>query len=317
MRTFARRWFFLLLCVFLFAKPAAAFHLSPALWDFSSVPGKTMSGTIRVANDEDARKTYFISIQKFLPKGESGQQDFLPLWDTTGLPSWIFVAQSSLELQAGESRDVPFVIKVPKNASPGGYYAAIFFSSEPPVAGPQGKVVTSERTGSLILLTVEGELVHRTTVRDFSLTNRSPFRSLPVGFQTMIENSGNVHELPLGTITIKNYFGSIVARLPLNPEGGRVLPGSARRYVSIWQNGQTHPTSGFFSTAAEELRQFAIGRYTATLTINGQEEGNVLLTATFSVWPKELLICTLGIIILLVILLRLYRRWVMYRAIVT
>lgn len=280
------------------------------------MPGRVFTSSIHITNDETEKKEYFITIQKFLPSGEAGQQNYLPLWDTSGLPSWTYVAKSSIVLLPGEEREVPFSIRIPQTASPGGYYAAIFFSSQPPVQGEQGRVVTSERTGSLLLITVEGELVHRWNVDAFSLRNGSPIRSLPIVFETMVKNTGNTHEIPQGTITIKNYFGSVVEKLAMNPEGNRVLPNSARRYEARWQHGPSAPVDGFFAKALQQARQFAIGRYTATLEIQGQEGAVVEWRQQFSVWPKELLICFALILLLIIILMRLYGRWVIYRAVV-
>ncbi|MDP3793359.1 MAG: hypothetical protein Q8R07_01255, partial [Candidatus Uhrbacteria bacterium] len=80
-----------LLCcfVFLFASPAHAFSVHPALFDIAIDPGQIHRGMIEVTNDDVVDQTYDLSIQKFLPQGESGQQEFLSLQDISGLPSWM------------------------------------------------------------------------------------------------------------------------------------------------------------------------------------------------------------------------------------
>ncbi|HEU0051226.1 MAG TPA: hypothetical protein VFQ60_04190 [Patescibacteria group bacterium] len=306
---------FFIVLGFTIARPLFAFSLSPAINDISLQPGGIYSGIISVMNDTDAEETYYLSIQKFLPKGDAGQEEFLPIWETSGLPKWIYLNAPSVTLKAGESRSVPFTIRVPANAVPGGYYAALFFSNRPPIMGPQGRVVTGARTGSLILLTVEGRLVKKLALQSFALETATQLRSLPAGFETVLENQGNIHVIPDGKITIKNYFGYTAAVLPLNPDGARVLPNSTRRFSSVWQSAVPLNGNGFWHHAAEELRNFAIGRYTATLQLQGPGSENVQPTSlVFYVWPWELLMCLAGFFVLLIVCIRLYRHWVIYRA---
>lgn len=310
-----------LVVVFLFScfpvflsNPVSAFTLRPGIFDISVQPGETHTGTIFVVNDENAEQTYYITTQKFFAKGESGQQEFLPLSDTKGLPSWIYFFEPFFILKPGEAREIPFRVRVPLDAAAGGYYAAIFFSTQPPLQKPQGKIVAGARTGSLVLLTVPGALVQKIALNQFTLDDAS-VSHLPVAFQTTMENQGNVHVKPQGTITIKNYFGSKVARLPLNPNESHVLPESRRQFMVIWQPQPTRPGSGFWHEAREEWRNFALGRYQATLEVpGGSQQPMQTASLTFFVWPWHLLICIVGFLILLVILARLYRKWILYRA---
>jgi len=295
--------------------PASAFTLQPALFDVSINPGSTFQGTLSVSNDETAEQTYFLSIQKFVPKGEMGQQQFLPLENVEGLPQWIFLKQPSLTLRPGESRDIPFSIRVPEDALSGGYYAAIFFSTQPPLMAAQQKIVTGAKVGALMLVSVEGELVHRLRIADFGLDTPASIRSLPASFRLKLENLGNTHVRPEGDVTITNFFGSTVARLPINTEAARILPASARRFSFSWLKEGVRGGSGFFHEVGEEWRNFAIGTYTATLAIRGVDTESALpLSLSFSVWPTHLFICFIGLIVLVLIGLKLFAAFVIRRA---
>ncbi len=296
------------------AQQASALALEPALSDISVSPGTAHDAAIMLTNDEPDTATYYLSIQKFVARGEEGQQEFLPMSDTTGLPSWIFVNQPSLTLQPGEKQRVPFTIRVPEQAIPGGYYVALFFSSVPPVLSPQGMVVVGSKVGALLLVTVEGGSVSSWRVVDHALGMPSSVSHLPAAFDLTIENRGNVHVVPEGTITIKNMFGSIVARLPLQRNQPRVLPSSRRHLLLTWQKEKPNNAQGFFGRVHEEWNNFAIGPYTAYLeTANKEVTENI--EWRFSVWPWRLLICLLIGLFAFLIVMSLYRRWVLRRVI--
>jgi hypothetical protein len=290
--------------------PVSAFSLQPALIDVEVQPGGTQEVTIDVVNDENIERIYYISIQKFFPKGETGQQEFLPLSDTSGLPSWIFVSQPFITLKPGEARTIPFAIRTPLDARAGGYYAAIFFSTEPPLQKSGGKILTGARTGALVFLTIQGQLSPKLELKGFSVSPMGA-SSLPVLFDVSLENTGNIHTVPKGTIVIKNLFGSVVARLPMNEFGSRVLPNSARVFSIVWQKQPPILGTGVWHTIKEEWRNFGLGKYTASLEVSGAES---LPDQTFSIWPWHLLAFIISGFILILILLRLYKKWIVHRA---
>ncbi len=296
-------------------KPASALMLQPAVLDISLHPGATYTGTVSIKNDDVRVQTYFLSVQKFIPKGESGQQDFLPASETSGLPSWIFFQEPSIALKAGEEKRVLFTVRLPFDVPPGGYYAAIFFSDVSPQFAQKGMAIGT-RTGALLFLTVEGAPVHRLSVQDFRLVSDVTLAHLPAAFLVSINNQGNIHEVPDGWITIKNFFGSVVTRVPFNEGRGRILPGSTRRFLLNWQRQPTRDGQGFFYQVGEEWRNFAFGPYRAMVELRGSSaEAVAALPVLFFVWPWQLLVCFgLGVVGLLVVFF-FYRRWVLYRAI--
>jgi hypothetical protein len=310
--------FFLALGFFLlsvcFTGAASAFSLRPAITDISLDPGGSYKGSFQVFNDEAASHTYYLSIQKFIPSGETGQQEFLPPSNISGLPQWIFLSSPSITLKPGEEADVPFTIYVPSEAQAGGYYAAVFFSTTPPVASPQGGVLAGARTGALVLLKVKGALQERVVLRDFALETAPSLTALPASVRVSVENQGNVHVVPQGQIEVKNSFGQTVYKGQINPENQRVLPGSARRFVVSWQKNTPHTGQGFWFQVKEEWRNFALGRYTIELHLsNVTDEVKVASPLSFAVWPWHLGVCVLLGLIILFVLGRLYRHWLIRR----
>lgn len=310
----AMKWFAVMLTGLLLPVATRAFTMTPTMTDVAIEPGTSYVGNVDVGNDEKIAQTYYISIQKFIPKGEEGQQEFLPPSETAGLPNWISFDRASFTLKPGESKRLPYAIKVPANAAPGGYYAVTFFSNVPP--GENADHITiGSRAGMLLFVTVKGQLTEQMSLTDFALETPAAVDRLPVSFRVTVQNEGNVHILPEGTLTIRNVFGSTVARLPLNRSRNRVLPNAKRRLALDWYNEMPKEGSGFWHDAGEEWKNFAIGPYQATLELSSPSVvGPSVQTVRFSIWPWRLGVLLVVGIGLLLFLARFYKRSVIARA---
>jgi hypothetical protein len=233
-------------------------------------------------NDEDSVQTYFVTIQKFIAKGDGGQQEFLSLSDTTGLPEWMYVDKPEVTLRPGESVNLQVSIRVPPGAAPGGYYAALFLSKRLAMNEPLAML---PKLGVLFFVRLNGQVQEHLSISRFTV-DRDSYSYLPVGFRTTITNEGMVHEAPDGVVSIRNFFGSTVAQFPVNPDGGRVLPASSRVLLSSWTKGESHDSKGYLDGLKQELKNFAIGPYVAFVVFEGPGfAGKVGKEVRFSVWP--------------------------------
>jgi hypothetical protein len=312
------RWIGIFFALFIgvWSSSASAFSLSPSIVEVAVQPGGASTGLIHVENDESVDRTFYISIQTFIPKGRTGQQEFLPLSETTGLPSWIFLSSPSYTLKAGEAQDIPFTIRVPEGAPVGGHYAAVFFSTAPPmIDGASG--VAGARTGALVFLTVEGKTLEKMRIKEFLLDSPAVVTHLPILFHAVLQNEGNVHVKAEGTVTVKNMFGRVVSRTSLRTFGARVLPGSEREIPLVWMKEQPQlGKEGFWHELGEEWRNFALGPYTATLDVEGPGTADLApQEIRFSVWPWRLLVIVLVGLIVVLLLLAWYKRLILHRAV--
>lgn len=292
---------------------AQAFSVSPVVVDLEVAPGQAGQGKIDIVNDGDARRTYFVSVQKFVAKGEEGQQEFLPETDTSGIASWITPQQRSIALEPGERAAFTYAVSVPQNAEPGGHYAAVFFSDRPG-SGQDSSVGVGAKVGVLFLLRVPGNITEEARVESFR-SNADRLSHLPAYFELRIRNLGNVHLHPEGSIVIRDIFGSIVAKVQANPRQAAVLPNSIRRLDPAWAKTFEEVPPGAFSELRNEWRNFGIGRYTAEVqaTYGGQKEP-LTATATFWVIPWQLLCVVAFGILLFIILMKLYNKMVVRSA---
>ncbi len=279
-----------------------ALSISPSLLDVPLVPGETKTVAIQVTNDERVPLQLYPSIQKFVPLGAGGQQRFLPPEDTSGMPSWTFVGVDTSSLQPGETRVVPVQIRVPLDAANGGVYEAIFFSTQPPVSGSDTVGIRS-RIGALVLGTVGSEVTPTLTVESWRLLEPSRRASVRGTVQLILKNGGRTHGIPEGAVVVRNLFGTEVARVPLNPSSGRILPASERMFEVSFGPSTLSEVKGL----REELSAVGFGGYRVTLEgVEHLQQPSVALT--FFVLPWRLILIGVGVIACMAVCFRLYRK---------
>jgi len=292
---------------------AIAFGVSPVIVDLEVAPGSAAHGEVQLMNSADQERIYYVTTQNFVAKGEDGQQDFLPEEQKSGLATWILPERRTVTLQAGQTFSLNYVVNVPANAEPGGHYAALFFSDQP--GSDTGSAVgVGAKVGVLFLLRVPGDIQESVRVESFR-TASDRLTSLPAYFELRLRNLGNVHVRPEGTVVMRNMFGSVVGKVPVNPRQAVVLPNSIRRFDPAWANTFEIEQGGFFAALKNEWKNFAIGRYTAEVDAQyGAQKQALSAKTTFWVFPWHvLLLIALGII-LLIVLLKLYNRMIVRAA---
>ncbi|MCC7522351.1 hypothetical protein IT407_00910 [Candidatus Uhrbacteria bacterium] len=285
--------FLLILVCFGVVQPANAFEIQPAIIDVETDPGARSQINIKLRNDEAEPVTYYVTVEKFIPYGDHGQQFFLGINDTDGLPEWTYVDAPSVTLRPNESINFPVSLRIPAGAAAGLHTAAVFFSPAPNGADGSG-VSSAPRIGALLFVTVKGSITKKVSLQSFQV-NKDVFELLPADFSIRLRNEGNGVSVPEGEIRIKNAFGSNVATLAINPEAKRILPDSIRALSVAWDE---HP--------------FAFGPYTATLVL---EQTDVAETSVrFYVWPWRTMLWIAGGLIALIIGYFVLKRIIIRRA---
>jgi hypothetical protein len=132
-------------------------------------------------------------------------------------------------------------------------------------------------------LKVNGEGKQEGTLEDFKLMgpSKSIYQKRPEGFEIAFKNTGNVHLVPYGTVTIKSMIGRTVEVVPV--DAYFVLPESTRYREVLWKEGT------------------GLGRYTATLSLY-KGYGNEFTESKIAFWilPWKLLVAVfVGITIII------------------
>jgi len=296
-------------CVFGCLTSVKALTISPPLIDSEANPGSIIQGTIKLTNDTPEKAQLFSSIYRFEAKGEKGEPQIIEEGEKIGLVKWIDITPGPVDLSPGETRQIPFTINVPKDAEPGGHYAAIFWGTSPPeIEGTETPVVAIKyKVGTLVLLAVSGEIKEEGRVIEFNTTGRL-FSHLPVEFFVRFQDTGTIHLIPQGEINIKNIFDREIAKVLVNEKGGSVLPNSIRRFEAVWskKGAPTLSTGGFFSGLKNEWNNFAFGRYRADLNLMYGYESTKMLSAALAFWviPWRISITVIVILAILILITR-------------
>ena len=302
-----------------------ALTISPPLIELELDPGETVAKTIKVLNETSEPLKLFLSIEKFRAKGEEGQAEFFSAQEEEYIfYDWINIKKDPILLMPQERAEIPFIVTVPKNAEPGGYYSAIFWASSPPNVEDKTAIGVVSKTGTLIFLKVRGEVNEKGEVLEFNTVNNKHFFShLPVDFFVRVENLGNIHVKPNGKIKVINYFNKLTAALNVNVKQGNILPQSVRRFETSWdakksKNSILRKNRNIFQNFWQELKNeknnLAFGHYSAYLSLNyGQKEQIARGGLTFWIIPWRIIIVSIIILIILILLIKFgikkYNTW--------
>lgn len=270
-----------------------AIKISPVLFDdLTANPGEQLSGIISVSNPGDDNMTLYPEAQNFLPK--EGNEEGVPETTTEDTPyalsDWVTFNLTKVDLAPGQEEEVKFFINIPDNATPGGHYGTLVFTTKAAEGSPESTQLKVESgVGALILLRVNGNIVESGVVEEFSNTGvigSSTERS--VDFTLRFKNTGNTHVKPTGTIKITNWLGSEIDEITL--EGENVLPGSTRKMITSWD------TTG----------RTLYGKYTATLEGTYGESGETFkATTTFGDYHVTTILIILIAILLIILFIKM------------
>lgn len=274
--------------------PAQGLQISPVLIDLNAQAGKTYTLKITVTNITAQQLVVKPAINDFKAKDETGNPQVIT--DTNednsaySLRAWATLS-NQFTLKPKENRVVNVMVSVPPNAEAGGHYGVVRFTAVP-ADSADSNVTISASVGTLILARVEGNIEEKLSVKELLAEKNSHkgsvFETTPQLVVERLENSGNVHLRPQGTVTIKNTFGKTIFTADINKQGGSVLPHSTRRYEQ--------PVN----------KRLFIGRYTMEINATYGTHGGVLVASTtFWVIPfKFIIICLILLVILAFILKR-------------
>lgn len=299
------------LALFLFsAQTTNAITVSPVIIEHEVAPGMKVSGKLTITNDASQEETYYTSIQSFVPDGEEGGQKYLEEGMDSGLPSWFKLSSNAEKLKPSESAEVGYELLIPADAEPGGHYATVFFSTTPNNPENRTGVGLTAKTGIIFLINVMGDIKEEANIESFTV-NHKIISALPAAMSLRIRNTGSVHFRPKGTLTVRNMWGGIVARVPANPKNSAVLPNSIRRLDTWWAKSLDIPkTTSFKDGLINEWKNFALGRYVATVDVKYGTKNLPLEPKTVSFWvfPWRMGLILLGLLALLFVGMKIYNK---------
>jgi hypothetical protein len=256
-------------------------------------PGEEISGVISLTNASDDENDTLITLktEDFVPAaGGEGVNFTGRAPGVTTVMDWITLGENnehSFLIKKGEGRGIPYTIRAPLDAEPGGHYGVLFFKAQR-VSGRETLNVGTQ-VGVLVLVTVPGSHLQKGRILNFATAEKF-YQTDPIDFLTRFENTGTVHFEPKGTIKIKNIFGKEVGEVPV--EGQVVLPTGIRNLTSKWN-----------------VEGLLFGKYNANLEIvDGDGEKLSSKSVSFYVFPVWLTLEFLGAVIFIYLVLRYMKK---------
>ncbi len=264
-----------------FAQSSEGVEIKPAVIEDRAEPGEVFNFSVQVTNISGGEKTFYLSAQDITGLDDSGLPIFSEETEITPyeLSSWIQLPDSQIVLGPGQSRSVPFSIRVPENASPGGHFGGVFLDVRPPKQRTTGAAV-GMKVGTIINLRIAGETEESAQLQEFS-TSKIIYGAALVDFNARVANLGNVLIRPYGLIEVTDMRGSKVAVVTVNETNAAVFPKADKALTTRW-----------------EYDGVAFGRYNAVVSLAYGEDGRKTISAATSFWvlPLKPILTVLGTI---------------------
>jgi len=205
-----------------------ALSITPLTFELTANPGDSLSHKLKVYNPNDNNVFVKMEVEDFKTVGEEGQIIVVPDEETTySLKKWVKTEPTEFALEPKEHRFVSFTIEVPKNAEPGGKYGSILASA---TSDTEEMPYFSVKQGSLILLTVSGDMIESLIIKEFSAPENS--EKGPILFTIRFENNGTVQVIPRGYIAISDCQGEKIDDISFQQIN--ILPDAVRKVEALW-----------------------------------------------------------------------------------
>lgn len=204
--------------------------MSPAISKPSLKAGEKVTGKLTVINDGSIDYTFLMYSRPFSVNGENYDTNYTTVNKQTEAYQWVNFDRSNVRLKAGERTEIGYTVQTPKDARAGGHYAVLFAETQPPEGDP-ASVARKKRIGTLLYMTVDGDLIEKGKVESWQadLIQTKP----PLNTDLRLKNDGNVHFQADLSASYTNIFGK--KRFTLNQEL-LILPGTTRRIPITWQD---------------------------------------------------------------------------------
>ena len=292
---------------------------SPVYADITGIPGQSVSTNLHIENNESSAVRINLSVEEFRANGLDGQaQIYIPTGNVPSF-SWVHFSENSFIAQPNVWNNIVMTIDLPKNASLG-YYYAVVFKPETLINSGISTKVQGENAILILLDAHSGAEKESLEVTSFK-SIKGLYQYLPATFLVDVKNTGNIFVVPQGNIYIsRTPNGPVIASLPINSNGGNILPGSTREFQVNWSSGfpyfQEDRIDGQIISDSngqpemslnwnlKNLNQFKIGKYWAKLVLvynNGTRDIPQSSILSFLVLPWVFILILIVVLLILII----------------
>lgn len=203
--------------------------LSPVSKRYEIKAGASKTDSLKVINDGRVAYDFVVYTRPYSVNDESYVPDFTSDAQNADAYRWVQFEKSSYHLEAGQSVEVKYTVRVPETATPGGHYGVLFAETQPEQTNEGNAVIRKKRVGSILYATVDGDVTRSGKL----LSTSVPFLQIkpPLTANLRVANSGNTDFSVKSTMTISDVFGG----KKFNSEREvAVLPSTTRKISMEW-----------------------------------------------------------------------------------
>lgn len=219
-----------------FAASDTSIVIQPSKIEVTASPDQKIARSFSIINRSNFNVILKLIVKDYKQVSEDGGLQF---YDSKTEPAnlWIVPQYLQVGLKPLETKEISFVVNVPKDFSGGGHYGAILFQ---PV-GDTSNISTSN-FGELVLLTVAGSGLKTSAIAKVVNFSTGIFQQgNTVDFSFKMQNTGNTHFDTQGKLVVKNWLGSDIGNFNIGQL--TVYPNTSRVFTWRW-NGT--PSLGLF-----------------------------------------------------------------------
>jgi hypothetical protein len=271
--------------------------VAPARQELLVDPGEETAVIIKFLNRGDTPVSGPLKTADFIVENNEGSPTFID--SETSIPSrfaaasWVNLLYDRITIAPKDTVTIQAKIKVPQDASPGGRYFAIFFEpggkiTEGPGEETEAETPVTIRLAGLVYLRVAGPIEENAYLTQLTVPHFLEYGPIPI--ITEINNQGNYHIRPKGTVTLTSLFGKKVDEEILEEQN--IFPETSRLFENKLGG------------------KWLFGKYKIELNAVYGETGKILTASVFTwVLPWKLMtIVVVTIIVIILLISLLYHR---------
>ncbi len=211
------------------------FTVSPLIIDVEAEQRDSFVKNITIKNDHHAHQRFYVSVHEISVDEDGVLKEFIPasMSDrSVAVTSWLEISRARMDLQSGESKELPLTVRVNHSAPAGTYHAYIGFAEGSNIDEASEKVVAGLGEGVLVRINIEAEVNETLKLSKFTTDKFSIFKD-EGRISYTLENTGDVPLVPTGDVIIYDVRGQELTSVPINTgaESVALSPGESREFT--------------------------------------------------------------------------------------
>lgn len=213
---------------------AANYTVAPMLLDYSLEKRDIIQEKIILTNNENRILRFYITVNEIEVDSGGAIKQFVPPSvsdQSTTVTSWIEISRARIQLDPGETREIPLTIHVSPTVAAGQYHALIGFGTGKNRYEATQKVVAGDAKGVIVRIGIKEE------EQEFLKLNRFTVDRFVTDSDTntilyTLTNPSSVPVSPAGEIIFFDSRGIENGTIPVNPDGVSIASGESVTFES-------------------------------------------------------------------------------------